>query len=547
MTVSNPTSRNTLSEILLLLGLFVAALGTRYPYLWVVPRFRDETFNALRSLQIYRGELFPLTDVELYMGSFFNYAVTAGFYVSGPSIYTARLVVTLFGAATVVATYLLGRQVGGRVVGLIAAGLMVTNGIHIAAMGHVGFSANIAPFFSTVGFWLLHRAATLRSGRSLAGAGFAFGMALHTHPITVGYLPGAALWVLATGRHLLKSKALIAAALLFLFAYLPMIAYNVQTAGGSVAHALYTASERPDYARNRPTALTPRVYLDRMGDYGWMIYQTAGGSLDGRGGLALPAWDPTLLLVNVLCAAGVLWAALRGYSLALIVAATFSVILPIFNAAHYDVVGDGRYFALALPLVYASLGMLVRDVTVGIVSRGWAPRAFAVGAASLIVAVIILAPISSLVRYYGRTAGAEPTNASLIRAMDRLVASREQGQTVILDENLNDRRVANASPWDEASTFRIFRFIMEFEAIPYRVIDLDETSLARLAADGRPYIVILGSGRDSVETANLGRLLQQFNMQGLDGATGRPPRPADRYGMYRLDPAQALPAGNPRA
>ena len=55
----------------------------------------------------------PLTDVELYMGSFFNYAVAAAFHVLGPSIYVARLVVTMFGALTVGATYLLGREVGG--------------------------------------------------------------------------------------------------------------------------------------------------------------------------------------------------------------------------------------------------------------------------------------------------------------------------------------------------------------------------------------------------------------------------------------------------
>ena len=132
-------------------------------------------------------------------------------------------------------------------------------------MGHVGFSANINPFFTTVAFWLLHRACW-SSGATLATAGF-FGMGLHTHPITVGYLPGALGWFLWRGWRWLRTPWPYAAILLFLVAYSPMIAYNVQTSGESIRHATYTASERPDYARNRPTELTPAVYLDRQSDY----------------------------------------------------------------------------------------------------------------------------------------------------------------------------------------------------------------------------------------------------------------------------------------
>src|SRR5918997_5055844 len=228
------------------------------------------------------------------MGSFFNYAIVAAFYVFGPTLYVPRLVVTLFGVATVVATYFLAREVGGRAVGVIAAAFLLTNGVHIAAMGHVGFSANIAPFFSTVGFWLLHRAIVRSRPWSLAGAGFFFGMGLHTHPIVVGFLPGAFGWFLWKGRDWLRTPWPYAAALLFLVAYSPMIAFNVQTAGGSVRHALYTASERPDYARGKDTALTPQAYLERQEDYWMMSYRTLGGALDSRRGASEYLLDPAL-------------------------------------------------------------------------------------------------------------------------------------------------------------------------------------------------------------------------------------------------------------
>src|SRR5688500_409531 len=124
-----------LVDVLATLGVLVAALAARYPYVYSAPRFRDDTFNALHSLKIYRGEHFPFTDVEAYIGGFFNYAVAAGMFVLGPTIYAARLAVMWFGVFTVGATYFLGRELGGpaggTAVGLIAAAFMTTNGIHI--------------------------------------------------------------------------------------------------------------------------------------------------------------------------------------------------------------------------------------------------------------------------------------------------------------------------------------------------------------------------------------------------------------------------------
>jgi 4-amino-4-deoxy-L-arabinose transferase-like glycosyltransferase len=528
-------------DAIALAALIAGAAAARYPNLWTVPRFRDETFNALRSLAIYRGQLAPLTDVELYMGSFFNYVVAAAFFVLGPSIYVARLVVTGFGVATVAATYALGREVGGRWVGLIAALFLLTNGIHIAAMGHVGFSANIMPFFTTVGLWLLHRALVRASGRTLAVAGFFFGMGLHTHPIAVGFLPGALGWFLWKGWRWLRTPWPYAAALLFLLAYSPMIAYNIQTGGQSVRHATYTANERPDYARNRPTTLTPEVYLDRQGDYWLMSYQTLGGALDGRDGAADYLRDPFLLATAGLALAGMAWAAWRGYSLPLWLVASFSLILPIFNASHYDVVGDGRYVAPALPLVYASMGLLVVDAARATRRRLADPRVAGIAVAALAagVGLLVLTPLLSLSRYYAQASRSEPTNASLIRAMDEVKASRQNGEVVLLDDNLNDRKVEHASPWDEASTFRIFRFIMEFDQIAYEVVEVNETTLAERVASGRPSIVILAAGQDGKDTANLTRLIEQFGLRSLDGGSARAPRPADRYGFFRADPSYA--------
>jgi glycosyltransferase AglD len=544
-TAASPTRVSArsglLADALAMIGLLVAAAAARYPYIYVVPRFRDETFNALIALRIYRGQEFPFTDIEAYIGAFFNYAVAAGMFIVGPTIYAARFVVTVFGVLTVGSTYLLGRELGGRVVGVIAALLMTTNGIHIAPMGHVAFSGSITPFFTTLAFWLLYRAFVRRSNASLVWGGFMAGMSMHTHPTIVAFLPGLMGWYLWRNLGALRTRWPYLAALAFVLAFSPMIVFNIVTGGESIRHAVYTASERPDYARGRGTALTPAAYLDRQQEYWLMLYGTLGGAVDERPSATAYLTDPLLLATAALTVAGVGWAAIRHrYRLPLWLLGSFALILPLFNANHYDVEYDGRYVVPLLPMFYACIGLLVVDTWSAARQRLTSSGARIAAGVSLALVVLGLAvaPTFSLARYYARGARAEPTNASLIRAIDEVKAALRPGDVVFLDNNLNDRRTEYASPWDEASTFRVMRYIMEFDRVPYEVVDIDETALADLSMRRQGAIVILSSGIDGKDTARLGEMIETSGLQTLDGRPPRPPRPADRYGLYRLDPAQ---------
>ncbi len=521
----------------------MAAFAARYPYVYTAPRFRDDTFNALHSLKIYRGEHFPFTDVEAYIGGFFNYAVAAGMFVVGPTIYAARLVVMWFGVMTVGATYFLGRELGGpaagTAVGLVAAAFMTTNGIHIAPMGHVAFSGSITPFFTTLAFWLLHRWSVRGTGSTLVWAGFMLGMSMHTHPTIVAFLPGVAAWVLWRNLALLRTRWPYLAALAFVVAFSPMIVYNVMTGGQSIRHATYTASERPDYARSRSTELTVESYVDRQKDYWLMLHGTLGGAVDERSGPAAYLADPYLVMMTLLGVAGLAWAAVRHrYRLPLWLGASFALILPVFNANHYDVEYDGRYVVPLLPMVYACIGLLLVDGWRAAVMRTERPalRMFMAVVVGVVVVVLAAAPLLSLSRYYRQASRAEPTNNSLVRAMDEVKLALRPGDVVLLDNNLNDRRTEYASPWDEASTFRVMRYIMEFDRVPYEVADVDEAALAALAGRGQAGVVVLSSGFDSKDTANLSDLVDQFGLVSLDGKPTRAPRPADRYGLYRFDP-----------
>ena len=516
---------------MVLLVVIAALVGL--PYLWDAPRFRDETFNALRSLAIYRGELAPLTDVELYMGSFYNYVVAGLFWVTGPTIYGARLVVAVFAAATVGVAYLLGREVGGRAVGVITAALLLTNGVHVAAVGHVGFSAHISPFFTAAGFWLLHRAMVRRSGPALALAGFAFGMGLHTHPTTVAYLIGALGWFLVVGRSWLRTRWPYVALLAF------TIAYSLETGGESIRHAIYTATERPDYARGRDTSLTVQAYISRQHDFWLMLYRTVGGALDDRRSESDYLRDPALAIAGIVALASTLWAARRGYALPLWAVGSLAVVLPIFNATHYDVVGDANYVVKTLPLIYACVALAT--VTALRQLRRIALRplriAASVGLAALLIQVYLVYSLWLLNDYYRVALRAEPPNRVLIAAAGELLAARAADEVVVLDNRLNERRVADASPWDEESTFRIMRLILEFEEVSYEIDDLDDDILDDLVARDRSAILIVSSGRNSRDTDRLNQLIAEYDLRALDGAAGQAPRPADRFAVLRLHPA----------
>ena len=542
-----------LTDVLATLLLMSAALAARLPYLHSAPRFRDDTFNATHALRIYRGQHFPFTDVEAYIGAFFNYAVAAGMFIIGPTIYAARTIVTYFGVATVGATYWLGRELGGPqagpAVGIIAAAFMTTNGIHIAPVGHVAFSGSITPLFTTLAFWMLHRWSVRRTNGTLVWAGFLLGMSMHTHPTIVAFLPGAAGWIFWRNWALLRTRWPYLAALAFVLAFSPMIAFNIVTGGESIRHALYTATERPDYVdpdNLEKARLTLPNYLSRQQDYWIMLHGTLGGAVNERDGTIGYLSDPYLGLMSLLSIAGLAWAAVRhGYRLPLWLGASFALLLPIFNVSHYDVEYDGRYVLPLLPMVYASIGLLAVDVWRNLSRQFAAPAARPVVGAGigLILLVLAIVPLFFLFRYYERASRADPTNASLVRAMNEAKAVLGPGQVILLDENMNNRRTERANPLDEASTIRVMKYILEFDSIPFETAYITPDVLASYQAAGKPMVVVLSSGVDSKETAKLGELIEQFGMTALDGKPARPPRPADRYGVYRFDPA--APPGRP--
>ena len=114
------------------------------------------------------------------------YLITLSEALLGPTEFAVRLPTALAGVALVGLTYLLGRELGGARLGLLAAGLLAISPWH-AQVSRLAFRAGLTPLFVALGLWLCLRA--LRRGSSLAPAGVALGLSLYTYLGARPFLP----------------------------------------------------------------------------------------------------------------------------------------------------------------------------------------------------------------------------------------------------------------------------------------------------------------------------------------------------------------------
>lgn len=139
----------------------------------------DEWGEVAVAYRIFRGEIFPLHNAAHDIGPLFNYLLAGLFVVLGPSLYLPRLMVMVVGVGTVFLSFLLGRELFGDAVGLLAAALVATAPSHIL-LTHMAWSNDTTPFFVTAASLGLLLA--FRKGRGWwVAAGFLWAMALQTH------------------------------------------------------------------------------------------------------------------------------------------------------------------------------------------------------------------------------------------------------------------------------------------------------------------------------------------------------------------------------
>jgi 4-amino-4-deoxy-L-arabinose transferase-like glycosyltransferase len=505
-------------------GLALLALVVRWPHLWTVPRFTDETLEVLHSLAIVRDGARPLTNYDSYYGAIYNYVVALALLVSGESPLAPRVVVLLAGVATVVVTYLLGTEIGGRlvagrpggvtigsrVVGLLAAGLLATNGLHVVVNSHVAWSNCLTPLLTTLAFWVLMR--SRRSPALLPVAGLLLGLGLQTHPLVVALLPGIALAVLLRDWRIVRTPWPWLAIVAFLVGYANVLLFNAEHGFESIRSAQRIQAE---YTQDQQAA---SGYVPTAGSMLLLLARALGGAVDQREGVAAYLADPSVLLVAGLALTGLGLLARWGELVPLLACLSFLLILPAVNPK-FQTLLTSRYLMPIVPLLFACAGLTLVWLA-ELARRRWPTTERRPLLAALMAGMLLTAlPLISLDRYYLRAFERTDTNARILKLADEIEAARRPGELVLVDEGVG-AELADTG----VTEVRGLEYLLTFARVPYRLL---QPSPGRLqdALDRQASVLAILNARDAAAAAG------RVHVEPLDP---RPPVETGRMFDFRL-------------
>jgi 4-amino-4-deoxy-L-arabinose transferase-like glycosyltransferase len=501
-----------LETIVVVAALLGIAGAARWPNLWLLPTFTDETIEVKLAYQIARGEIAPLTNVDPYIGSLWNWLLALGFWTFGLSPWLPRLFAFVAGVATVGAVWWLGREIGGRaggrIAGAVAALLMAACSTHILVNSHVAWSHATTPLWTTLGFACLVRALSGRE-RWLICAAFFLGLGVQTHITAVLLLPGAGLSFLLQRPGLLRTRWVMFGVLAFAVATANLLVYNAQTAGGSLRGGQAVLS---DYT-GQDEGVDAGDYLENLGRLTLATTWVLSGAIEKRRFVGETLVQPLLLGYLVLAVGSVLWAARRGRWLPLLVSVPYLLALPLLQGK-YEPVLNGRYVMPILPLVFASIGLAVADALSAVRVR-WPTRASLLGGILLgltaLVAVYPLAPLA----VYQRSAR---SNHAILAAHEAVISGRDADEVVLVDYGLDGVFFMAAG-----SAFKATELLLGGSGVPYSVIDARQSSLENALSGHESRLVVLNTEKVRV----LGR---NFTLTPLMGGE----RDNPGFGVFRV-------------
>jgi 4-amino-4-deoxy-L-arabinose transferase-like glycosyltransferase len=569
-------------DLLLIGGLALLAFVVRWPNLWLVPRFTDETLEVLHSLAIVRDGARPLTNYDSYYGALYNYVVALALLVSGESPLAPRVVLLLAGVATVVATYLLGSElgrrlatstqdagehlIGPRLVGLLAAGLLATNAPHVVVNSHVAWSNCLTPLLTTLAFWALfravrpptprpppippHGAAARREHRlrrrpplrgipvSLAGEG---------EPGRLSSLSNALGRASGGGGFLLLSGLLLGLALQthpLVVALLPGIALAVLLRDWRIVTTpwpwlaalaflvgyanviVYNAEQGFESLRSAQRIQAEYAqdqqaasgYMPTAGSMLLLLVRILGGAVDQRDGAAAYLADPAVLAVTALSVAGLLLLAARRDLLPLLACLSFLLILSAANPK-FQTLLTNRYLMPIVPLLFACSALTLVSLAEVARRRGPVARREPLLVALVVGLVLVALPTISLDRYYRRAFERSDTNERILRLVAEVEGARRPGEVLLVDDGIGAEL-----PDTGVTELRGLEYLLTFARVPYETI---RPSPGRLqdSFDGQPTVLAILNARDA--SAAAGRV----RVEPLDP---RPPAETGRMFDFRL-------------
>ena len=474
------------------LGLSLAALLLRWPYLQLVPRLTDETAEVRWAIRIAQGEIRPLTHVDTYNGPLQPYLLATLFHLFGFSPWLPRLMMAVLGAvlAGVVAWLAWGMaedprttgdgesqtvdggrrtddrgqtpEEGGLATGyrllapVLAGSLVATSFPLIVVNSHIAWSNGLTPLFTTLALGTTWWAVRSEQGGWLMGAGLLWALALQTHPSVVALLPGVVGWILwqRQGRSWLRTRWPWLAVGAFALGYGNMLWFNVAQSAASV-----TEASNPRNAFG--LAASPLVYIENLAALAVQLARMLAGAYAPFEGRSAPfVMTPFVPIYGVLAGLALLWAARRQPILAW-TALSFSLILPLVSRA-FDALYDTRYIAPLLPLVYLAGSLALGEVW------PWLTRRWRLLVAPVVLALVLI-PLVTVARFYADSEARGLTNAPLLTVAAHAQAATAAGGLVLVDRALGDLKLGGGG--DPA---RALEHLLTLEGTAHEVARVDK-------------------------------------------------------------------------
>lgn len=429
--------RTRLVELIGLGGLLVLAGSLRLPGLMSLPTWTDEVAEIAIALDIADGKALPLTNNHGYVGALWNYILAVAFLLFGREPELPRLVTFAFGLAAVAATYLLGRRIGGPLVGFVAAGLLSVSGVHVLITSRVAWSHSITPLLTTLAV-LAVLGVGAEGGPRLALAGLLAGLAAQTHITAIALVPAVAAYVLGCRRAWLRDRWAWAGVAAFLAAYASVIVSNLSGGGMMLRQAGFAGSS---FQGGGGLAIVTTALAGRSVDLAGFV-ATLGGQvivfarvvsgaiqLEQTPGAFLR--DPLVLATGLVLVIGVVDVTRRVSKLPALVLLSFGLVLLAVNTRE-QVIPNGRFMMPTVPLALALVGA-------GIVAVARRLRRWPGGSALLALGLAVGLGAASFGRLQERVSDLEDSRLTS-RALDRLVepilADPHAAERVALDPGL---------------------------------------------------------------------------------------------------------------
>ncbi len=198
----------------------------------------DDGISALQSKHISEGKTRAIYFYgQHYMGSFPFHVYAAAFKVFGYSIFLYVFIYLLFFLAFMVMQYLLFREIfSSRTMAFVLTSFYVLPLGHLLSMSfYVGANFTVVFFLGSLSIYLAYLVYTQKRDTFIPWIGFLLGLGFWTHPISIGFMICAALFVVFRLR--LCVKRYFAFIGYFLVGVFPVILYEAGTHFQSLRYA----------------------------------------------------------------------------------------------------------------------------------------------------------------------------------------------------------------------------------------------------------------------------------------------------------------------